>query len=234
MKPVDAGSAARQYASKGFDVIIGHGAQYKNLITEMAEEFPKVSFAFGTSADVGAKNVFTYMPQSEETGYLNGLIAGMVTKSERGRPGRPGRRRRRRPLQPRLLARREGRQPEGRHQGGPHRLLRRLRQGRRAGPDPDPGRRRRADRLGPAGPRRPPRGGQLQGQDPLVGRPGRGPARHPGEHQGHRRGQLRLRRRHPGAHRQARGRDPGRREPARSTSPTAASSTSTTTPSARS
>ena len=81
MKPVDAGSAARQYASKGFDVIIGHGAQYKNLITEMADEFPKVSFAFGTSADVGAKNVFTYMPQSEETGYLNGLIAGMATKS---------------------------------------------------------------------------------------------------------------------------------------------------------
>jgi basic membrane protein A len=81
MKPVDAGSAARQYASKGFDVIIGHGAQYKNLITEMADEFPKVSFAFGTSADIGPKNVFTYMPQSEETGYLNGLIAGLATKS---------------------------------------------------------------------------------------------------------------------------------------------------------
>jgi len=78
---VDAGSAARQYASKGFDVIIAHGAQYKNLILEMAEEFPKTTFAFGTSADVGPKNVFTYMPQSEETGYLNGLIAGAVTKS---------------------------------------------------------------------------------------------------------------------------------------------------------
>ncbi|HVP65700.1 MAG TPA: BMP family protein [Anaeromyxobacteraceae bacterium] len=81
MKPVDAGSAARQYASKGFDIIIAHGAQYKNLILEMAEEFPKTTFAFGTSADVGPKNVFTYMPQSEQTGYLNGLIAGSVTKS---------------------------------------------------------------------------------------------------------------------------------------------------------
>jgi basic membrane protein A len=81
MKPVDAGSAARQYASKGFDVIIAHGAQYKNLILEMAEEFPKTTFAFGTSAEIGPKNVFTYMPQSEETGYLNGLIAGSVTKS---------------------------------------------------------------------------------------------------------------------------------------------------------
>jgi basic membrane protein A len=81
MKPVDAGSAARQYAAKGFDVIIAHGAQYKNLVLEMAEEFPKTTFVFGTSADVGPKNVFTYMPQSEETGYLNGLIAGAVTRS---------------------------------------------------------------------------------------------------------------------------------------------------------
>jgi basic membrane protein A and related proteins len=80
MKPVDAGSAARQYASGGYDILIAHGAQYKNLVLEMAEEFPKVSFAFGTSAEIGPKNVFTYMPESEQTGYLNGLIAGMVTK----------------------------------------------------------------------------------------------------------------------------------------------------------
>jgi len=81
MKPVDAGSAARQYASKHFDLIICHGAQYKNLVLEMANEFPNTSFVFGTSGDIGPKNVFTYMPESEETGYLNGIIAGMVTKS---------------------------------------------------------------------------------------------------------------------------------------------------------
>jgi len=81
MKPVDAGAAARQYASAGFDIVIAHGAQYKNLVLEMADEFPKTTFAFGTSAEIGPKNVFTYMPESEQTGYLNGLIAGMVTKS---------------------------------------------------------------------------------------------------------------------------------------------------------
>ncbi len=80
MKPVDAGSAARQYVAQGYDIIIAHGAQYKNLIMEMAEEYPDVSFAFGTSAEIGPKNVFTYMPESEETGYLSGLIAGMTTK----------------------------------------------------------------------------------------------------------------------------------------------------------
>jgi basic membrane protein A len=81
MKPVDAGSAARQYASKGFDIIICHGAQYNNLVTEMADVFPNTTFAYGTSTNIGPKNVFTYAPFSEETGYLNGLIAGMVTKT---------------------------------------------------------------------------------------------------------------------------------------------------------
>jgi basic membrane protein A len=80
MKPVDAGSAARQYVAQGYNIIIGHGAQYKNLMLEMAEEYPNVTFAFGTSAEVGPANVFTYMPESEETGYLSGLIAGLTTK----------------------------------------------------------------------------------------------------------------------------------------------------------
>ena len=83
MKPVDAGSAARQYASKGFDIIICHGAQYNNLVTEMADVFPKTTFAYGTSTNIGPKNVFTYTPYSEETGYLNGIIAGMVTKTNK-------------------------------------------------------------------------------------------------------------------------------------------------------
>ncbi|HPE65608.1 MAG TPA: BMP family ABC transporter substrate-binding protein, partial [Synergistales bacterium] len=48
MKPVDAGSAVLQYVSQGYHIVIGHGAQYKNLMLEMAEEYPEVTFAFGT------------------------------------------------------------------------------------------------------------------------------------------------------------------------------------------
>lgn len=81
MLPVDAGSAVSQYAAQGYRIIIGHGAQYKNLILEMAEEYPDITFAFGTSAEVGPANVFTYMPESEETGYLNGIIAGLISQS---------------------------------------------------------------------------------------------------------------------------------------------------------
>jgi basic membrane protein A len=87
---VDAGSAARQYVSQGYNIVIGHGAQYKNLIMEMAEEFPAedfpdVTFALGYSGantEAVPKNVFIYMPESEETGYLNGIIAGLTTKAD--------------------------------------------------------------------------------------------------------------------------------------------------------
>lgn len=78
---VDAGSIIRQYVADGFDLIIAHGAQYKNPILEVAPDYPDVSFAFGTSSEVGPDNVFTYMPESEETGYISGIIAGLLTKS---------------------------------------------------------------------------------------------------------------------------------------------------------
>ena len=79
--PVDAGSMARQFVADGYDLIIAHGAQYKNLVLELADMYPNVSFAYGTAAEVGPANVFTYMPESEETGYLSGLIAGLLTKT---------------------------------------------------------------------------------------------------------------------------------------------------------
>lgn len=81
MAPVDAGSIARQFVAEGYDLIIAHGAQYKNLILELAEDNPEISFAYGTSGDLGPDNVYTYMPESEETGYLSGIIAGMLTKT---------------------------------------------------------------------------------------------------------------------------------------------------------
>ena len=82
MTTVDSESIARQYIADGFDLIIAHGAQYKNMVTDLASEFPDVSFAFGTSSEIVGDNVFTYMPESEETGYLSGIIAGMLTKTD--------------------------------------------------------------------------------------------------------------------------------------------------------
>ncbi len=45
----------------------------------MADEYPEVTFTFGTSAEIGPSNVVTYMPESEETGFLSGIIAATVS-----------------------------------------------------------------------------------------------------------------------------------------------------------
>ena len=79
--PVDAAAAIRQYASQGYDVIIAHGAQYQSLLNDVAPDFPKTTFAYGTGYAAKFPNIFAYDPHAQEGAYLGGVIAGMMTKS---------------------------------------------------------------------------------------------------------------------------------------------------------
>jgi len=78
---VDAGAAIRQYAMKGFNIIIAHGAQYQSLLAEIATDFPKTSFAYGTGFNTPEANIFAYDPHAQEGAYLLGILAGYATKS---------------------------------------------------------------------------------------------------------------------------------------------------------
>jgi len=64
-----------------YDIILVHGAQFTAATTEMAAEYPDQVFALGTSDQILGENIFTYMPQSEEPGYINGVIAAKMTKT---------------------------------------------------------------------------------------------------------------------------------------------------------
>jgi len=81
----DAASAIRDYASEGYDLVIAHGSQYGSSLQEIAPDFPKTSFAHGTTVntfvDEGISNVFAYEAASDQGGYVNGVIAGKLTKS---------------------------------------------------------------------------------------------------------------------------------------------------------
>lgn len=80
-QPADTMTAIRTYVNLGYNIIIVHGSQFRAQVEEAAKEFPDVMFAFGTTTDIIAPNVFSYMPMSEETGYLSGIIAGLTTKN---------------------------------------------------------------------------------------------------------------------------------------------------------
>jgi len=81
----DAAAAIRDYATEGYDLVIAHGSQYGSSLQEIAPDFPETAFAHGTTvntfSDEGITNVFAYEAASDEGGYVNGVMAGMLTES---------------------------------------------------------------------------------------------------------------------------------------------------------
>ncbi len=82
-KVPDAAAAIRDYASQGYDIVFAHGSQYGSSLQEIAPDFPKTTFAWGTEVNTfGLDNVYAYTSASEEGGYVNGIMAAMLTKSK--------------------------------------------------------------------------------------------------------------------------------------------------------
>jgi basic membrane protein A len=80
----DAAAAIRDYASSGFDIVIAHGSQYGSSVQEIAKDFPKVTFAWGTDVDTyGLPNVYAYTAAAEQGGFVNGVLAAKLTKSKK-------------------------------------------------------------------------------------------------------------------------------------------------------
>src|SRR5664280_659603 len=79
----DATAAIRDYASKGYDIVIAHGSQYGSSVQGIAPDFPKTTFAWGTDVNTfGMPNVYAYTAAAEEGGYVNGVLAAKLTKSK--------------------------------------------------------------------------------------------------------------------------------------------------------
>ena len=77
----DAAAAIRSYAQAGFDVVIAHGSQYGGSLQQIAPDFPKVAFAWGTAADTfGLPNVTGYSAASDQGGYVMGVMGSMLAK----------------------------------------------------------------------------------------------------------------------------------------------------------
>jgi basic membrane protein A len=78
-----AAPAIRDYASQGFDVVIAHGSQYGSSVQEIAPDFPETTFAWGTDVNTfGMTNVYAYTAAAEEGGYVNGVLAALLTKTK--------------------------------------------------------------------------------------------------------------------------------------------------------
>lgn len=78
---VDIEPALRDYASQGYDLIIGHGFQFQDPIMAVAELYPDLHFAIGPGAFMTADNVSLYDADNAQVGFMLGTVAGHVTES---------------------------------------------------------------------------------------------------------------------------------------------------------
>lgn len=78
----DMAATFTDYAASGYDVVIGHGFQFGDPALEVAEQFPDTKFIC-IEADASAENVASYVMKCEESGYLLGMLAASMSKSDK-------------------------------------------------------------------------------------------------------------------------------------------------------
>lgn len=79
--PATSEPVIRQYAARGYDLIIGHGIEISLPILKVAADFPKVRFAASGGLDLRNRllpNVDGWTYDFQQGGYLNGWIAGKI------------------------------------------------------------------------------------------------------------------------------------------------------------
>lgn len=76
---VDIVPALRDYAQRGYDIVLGHGFQFQEPLYEVAPEFPDVTFACGGWEAL--PNMSIYDVRTDQTGYLEGFLAARMSQS---------------------------------------------------------------------------------------------------------------------------------------------------------
>ena len=80
LEVADISAAFADYASAGYDVVIGHGYEFGDPALEVAETYPDTKFIC-TEADASADNVASYVMACVQTAYVEGIIAASTSES---------------------------------------------------------------------------------------------------------------------------------------------------------
>lgn len=81
VKDADAPRVLREYADKGFNMIVAHSFSFGDAAFQVAQEFPKTNFAWGGGIKKTAKNVADYDQPFYQAAYPLGMVAGKMSKT---------------------------------------------------------------------------------------------------------------------------------------------------------
>ena len=78
--PSDFADAFRDFGSRGFSVVFAHGFEYTDAALEASRDLPKTFFIV-TSGSASSANVASVTFKIEEAAYVEGYLAGLMTKT---------------------------------------------------------------------------------------------------------------------------------------------------------
>src|ERR1700733_7941059 len=74
-------AALFEYASNGYDVVIGHGFQFAEPAMKIHKQFPKTWFIVNTAKVAEEPNLASFDNRWGDAGYVGGALAALVSKS---------------------------------------------------------------------------------------------------------------------------------------------------------
>lgn len=80
--PADFEEGFRDFASRGFDLVFGHGFEYQEAAARVAADYPQTVFVT-TSGDTVRENVAPMVFELEQATYLLGVLAGRMSRTGR-------------------------------------------------------------------------------------------------------------------------------------------------------
>ena len=84
LTPEDWEADFRTYAMEGYDLIFGHGYEYQAPALAVAQDYPEIVFITSAGASGAIRqNVSPIVFRLEQATYLLGMIAGMMTQTDR-------------------------------------------------------------------------------------------------------------------------------------------------------
>lgn len=74
-------SVIRDYADKGYNLVILHGFEFSDVVKAVSPQYPKVTFAVVNGNGFQEPNMLSLRFNTPQTGFLAGAVAGLITKT---------------------------------------------------------------------------------------------------------------------------------------------------------
>lgn len=82
VEQADQSEVLSDFARRGFNLVIAHGGQFEAAVKQVAPQFPKTFFAVSDGVVTGS-NIASLQVDHLQIGYLCGVVAGQMTKSNK-------------------------------------------------------------------------------------------------------------------------------------------------------